>query len=48
MGDPHRPQNARNFPGDDSYSVRRSPPDVISKYCVRAGAFAANAEPDAR
>jgi len=45
MGDPHREQNARSFPGDDSYSRRVSMPETSRKLMRSTGAFAACAEP---
>lgn len=48
MGAPQCEQKARNFPGDDSYSVTDSRPDTQRTYFVHTSALAAKAEPVAR
>src|SRR3990172_7137299 len=45
MGEPQVEQNARNLPGEDSYSRIWLRPSMISKYFARTGAVVANAVP---
>src|SRR5207244_5381738 len=47
-GEPQRAQKARSFPGEDSYSVRRSRPATSRKCSVRTDALVAKAVPLAR
>jgi hypothetical protein len=47
-GDPHLEQNARRFPGDDSYSLINSRQSITRKLSLHADAFVAKDEPLAR
>jgi hypothetical protein len=46
IGEPQRPQKQRRFPGDDSHSLSKSPPEVKRNAAAETDALVAKEAPD--